>query len=53
MPRLSPEDVGWSGARQQIVSVAAAPERQAGEKIEDDGEAYTAIVAYLEKLKIV
>ena len=50
---LSPEDVGWSGARQQIVSVAAAPERQAGEKIEDDGEAYTAIVAYLEKLKIV
>jgi electron transfer flavoprotein beta subunit len=50
---LSPDDVGWSGARQQIVSVAAAPERQAGEKIEDDGEAYTRIVAYLEKIKIV
>jgi electron transfer flavoprotein beta subunit len=50
---LSADDVGWSGARQQIVSVAAAPERQAGEKIEDDGEAYARIVAYLEKIKIV
>lgn len=45
--------VGWSGARQEIVEIAAAPERQAGEKIEDDGEAYTQVVAFLEKLKLV
>jgi electron transfer flavoprotein beta subunit len=45
--------VGWSGARQQIVSVGAAPERQAGEKIEDDGEAYTRIVSFLENLKVI
>ena len=50
---LSADDVGWSGARQQIVSVGAAPERQAGEKIEDDGEAYTRIVTFLENLKVV
>ena len=31
--------VGWAGAGQQIVDVADAPERQAGEIIEDDGEA--------------
>ena len=34
---LGNDQVGWSGARQQIVSVSAAPERKAGEKIEDDG----------------
>ena len=45
--------VGWTGARQQITSVAAAPERQAGEKIEDDGETYQRIVSYLEQLKVV
>src|ERR1700726_4015860 len=28
---LSAEQVGWAGARQQIVSVGAAPEREAGE----------------------
>jgi electron transfer flavoprotein beta subunit len=50
---LSADDVGWSGARQQIVSVGAAPERKAGEKIEDDGEAYTRIVAFLENLKVI
>ena len=31
--------VGWAGAGQEIVDVAAAPEREAGEVIEDDGEA--------------
>jgi electron transfer flavoprotein beta subunit len=50
---LSADDVGWSGARQQIVSVGAAPERQAGEKVEDDGEAYQRIVAFLEQLKVI
>jgi len=50
---LTADDVGWSGARQQIVSVGAAPERQAGEKIEDDGEAYTRVVEFLETLKVI
>ena len=45
--------VGWAGARQQITSVADAPPRQAGEKVEDDGEAFQRIVAFLEELKIV
>jgi electron transfer flavoprotein beta subunit len=50
---LASGDVGWSGARQQIVSVGAAPERQAGEKLEDDGEAYTRVVEFLENLKVI
>jgi len=45
--------VGWDGAGQEIVEVAAAPERQAGEVIEDDGEGYTKIVAFLENLKVI
>jgi electron transfer flavoprotein beta subunit len=50
---LSADEVGWAGARQKIVSVGAAPEREAGEKIEDDGEAYQRIVQFLEQLKVV
>jgi electron transfer flavoprotein beta subunit len=50
---LSADDVGWAGARQQIVSVEAAPQREAGEKIEDDGTAHERIVAFLEQLKVI
>ncbi len=50
---LADDQVGWAGARQTITSVEQAPERQAGEKIEDDGTAFEAVVAYLEKLKVV
>ena len=32
--------VGWAGAGQEIVDIAQAPVREAGEVIEDDGEAY-------------
>lgn len=45
--------VGWSGAGQEIVDVAAAPEREAGEVIEDDGEAHTKIVEFLDGLKVL
>jgi electron transfer flavoprotein beta subunit len=45
--------VGWAGANQSIAEVAAAPAREAGEKIEDDGSAYERVVAYLEELKLV
>src|SRR3954463_2836583 len=45
--------VGWSGAGQEIIDVSAAPERQAGEVIEDDGTGFEKIVAALENLKVI
>jgi len=45
--------VGWAGAAQQITDVAAAPERAAGEIVEDDGEAFSKIVAFLDNLKVI
>ena len=50
---LGVSPVGWAGAGQQIVDVAAAPERAAGEIVEDDGEAYQKIVAFLDDLKVI
>ncbi|MEJ7845271.1 MAG: electron transfer flavoprotein subunit beta/FixA family protein [Acidimicrobiales bacterium] len=45
--------VGVAGRGQEIVAVDQAEERQAGEVVEDDGESFAKIVAYLEKLKLV
>ncbi len=45
--------VGWSGAGQEIIDVAAAPEREAGEKIVDEGDAHEKIVAFLDDLKVL
>jgi electron transfer flavoprotein beta subunit len=45
--------VGWAGAGQEIVAVDKAEERQAGEIIEDDGDAYNRIVQFLEQLKVI
>src|SRR6056297_3674996 len=45
--------VGWAGAGQQIVDVAQAPAREAGEIIEDEGEAHLKIIEFLEGLKVV
>jgi electron transfer flavoprotein beta subunit len=45
--------VGWSGAGQEIVDVSAAPEREAGEVIEDDGEGHLKIVEFLDGLKVI
>jgi electron transfer flavoprotein beta subunit len=50
---LSADEVGWAGARMDITNVAAAPEREAGEKIEDDGSAHERVVAFLEALKVI
>ncbi len=47
------DSVGWAGSGQEIIEVAEAPQREAGEVIEDDGEAYQKIVSYLENLKII
>ncbi len=45
--------VGWAGANQNVVSVAQAEARAAGEVIEDDGEGYQKVVAFLENLKVI
>jgi electron transfer flavoprotein beta subunit len=50
---LGVSPVGWAGAGQQIVDVSQAAARQAGEIIEDDGEAFTRIVAFLDGLKVI
>jgi electron transfer flavoprotein beta subunit len=50
---LSADQVGWAGARQEITDVAAAEERQAGEIIEDEGDAHERIVAFLDELKVI
>ncbi len=50
---LDASQVGWDGARQQITDVTPAPEREAGEKIVDEGDAHEKIVAFLEDLKVV
>ena len=38
--------VGWAGAGQEIIDIAKAPEREAGEIIEDEGEAFQPVVDY-------
>jgi electron transfer flavoprotein beta subunit len=50
---LSADDVGWAGARQEIVDVSPAEERKAGEIIEDEGDAHERIVAFLAELKVI
>jgi len=45
--------VGWAGAQQEIIDIADAPQREAGEVIEDDGEAFQKVVEYLENLKVI
>ncbi len=50
---FSADQVGWAGSGQEIVDVADAPVREAGEVIEDDGEAYLKIVAFLEEMKVI
>jgi len=50
---LDASAVGWAGARQEVVAVTAAPEREAGEIIEDEGEAYQRVVAFLDELKVI
>jgi electron transfer flavoprotein beta subunit len=47
---LGVSPVSWS---QSIVAVEQAPAREAGEIVEDDGEAHLKIVQYLEGLKVI
>jgi electron transfer flavoprotein beta subunit len=50
---LSPEEVGETGARQQVLSVRAGEARAAGEVVVDDGVAHEQIVAALRTWKIL
>ena len=50
---LSADEVGLKGARQEVVDVAPAEERKAGEKITDEGDAHERIVAFLAELKLI
>jgi len=50
---LDASQVGWAGAGQEIVDIAEAPQREAGEVIEDDGETYTKVIEFLENLKVI
>ena len=50
---LDAGDVGWAGARQEIVSVNPAEPRQSGEIVVDEGDAHERIVAFLEQLKVI
>jgi electron transfer flavoprotein beta subunit len=45
--------VGAANARQEIVSVVPAEERQAGEIIEDEGEGFQKVIEFLEKQKVI
>jgi len=38
---------------QRVASITEAPERAAGQKVEDDGEAYQSVVALLEERKVI
>ncbi|MDZ7732324.1 MAG: electron transfer flavoprotein subunit beta/FixA family protein [Acidimicrobiia bacterium] len=50
---LDASEVGWAGAGQEIVAIEPAPEREAGEVIEDEGDAHEKIIEYLESLKVI
>jgi len=50
---LGVDPVGWAGAGQEIVEVAAAEARQAGEIVEDEGDGHEKVVAFLEGLKVI
>ena len=50
---LDASQVGAAGAGQATVAVEDAPAREAGEIIEDDGEAFGKIVSFLDELKLI
>ena len=50
---LGADQVGWTGARQQILSVEPSPSRSGGEVVVDEGDGHERIIAFLEQLKII
>lgn len=47
------DEVGWAGARQEIVEVSKVAERGAGEIVEDDGSGHERVITFLEQLKVI
>jgi electron transfer flavoprotein beta subunit len=50
---IDASSVGWAGAGQETIDIAAAAEREAGEIIEDEGDAHAKIVEFLDGLKVL
>jgi len=50
---LDPSQVGFCGARQQVISVEAADTRRAGEIVVDQGDAHQRLLGFLEQLKVL
>ncbi len=50
---IDADDVGWAGGGQEITDIVAAEAREAGEIIEDEGEAHLKVVSFLENLKVI
>jgi electron transfer flavoprotein beta subunit len=50
---LDPSQVGFAGARQQVISVEASEARKAGEIVVDAGDAHERVISFLEQLKIL
>lgn len=50
---LDPNQVGGAGAREKVISLAKAETRDAGQIVEDGGDAYERILEFLGELKIV
>jgi electron transfer flavoprotein beta subunit len=50
---IGADQVGLPGSREEILSVEPAEERQGGEVVVDEGDAYERIVAFLEQLKVI
>jgi len=50
---LDASQVGAAGARQEVISVAGAEARQAGEIVTDEGDAHERLIAFLEQLKVL
>lgn len=49
---LDPSLLGGKGARQQVLEVAAVPERSGGTLVVDDGTAHEAILSFLSELRL-
>lgn len=50
---FSPDDIGTGGSGQSITHVEPIASRQAGEVIEDDGDAHLRIIGLLEEAKVI
>ena len=48
-----PAPSAGAGGGQEIVAIEEAPAREAGEIIEDEGDAHERIVAFLQELKVI